>query len=210
MLDGLFEPFFSTLPSPSDHVAQYLPFGGLRWVTCPIRWVTPCLFVELKHGAFLIHTRKNDNLKDNRRKIAQEVVETKERITKLLTDNRSIGDVVADRCRSFVHILRVFQVEIWCALKDWKRIPPIVEVTPMRQIHHPRTVLNVFPGNYTIRFTRGGHHRVHRGHSGMFPLTRGGGPAAQIVSRNLNKWAHKDCPVDGKPRGDLMVPVIHY
>jgi hypothetical protein len=23
----------------------------------------------------------------------------------------------------------VFQVEIWCALEDWKRIPPIVEVT---------------------------------------------------------------------------------
>ena len=49
-----------------------------------------------------------------------------------MTDNRSIGDVVADRCRSFVHILRVFQVEICCALKDWKRVPPIVEVDFMR------------------------------------------------------------------------------
>ena len=58
------------------------------------------------------------------------MVGTKERITKLLTDNRSISDVVTDRCHSFVHMLRVFQVEIWCALKDWKRIPPIVEVTP--------------------------------------------------------------------------------
>ena len=70
-----------------------------------------------------------DDLKDKRRKIVQEVVETKERIRKLVIDNRSISDLVAGRCRSFVHILRVFQVEIWCALKDWKRIPPIVEVT---------------------------------------------------------------------------------
>jgi len=108
--------------------------------------------------AFFIHTRKNDNLKDKRRKIAHQVVETKERITKLLADNRSIGDVVADRCRSFVHILRVFQVEIWCALKDWKRIPPIVEVTPMRLIHRSRTVSNTSPGNWTIRFTSGGHY----------------------------------------------------
>lgn len=80
-------------------------------------------------GALFIHTRKIDDLKDKRRKIVQEVAETKERIAKLVTENRSIGDVVADRCRSFVHVLRVFQVEIWCALKDWKRIPPIVEVT---------------------------------------------------------------------------------
>jgi len=85
------------------------------------------LFVELKHWTFFIHTRKFDDLKDKRRKIVQEVVETKERITKLVTENRSIDDVVADRCGSFVHILRVFQVEILCALKDWKRIPPIVE-----------------------------------------------------------------------------------
>ena len=100
----------------------------------------------MKHGAFII----NNNLKDKRRKIAQEVVGTKERITKLLTDNRSIGGVVADRCRSFVHMLRVFQVEIWCALKDWKRIPPIVEVTPMRRIHRPWTVSSMLPGNWTI------------------------------------------------------------
>jgi len=111
--------------------------------------------VGLGHEAFFIHARKIDDSKDKRRKIVQEVVETKERITKLVTDNRSIGDVVADRCRSFVHILRVFQVEIWCALKDWKRIPPIVEVTLVRQIHRSRTVSNAFPGNWTIRFTRG-------------------------------------------------------
>jgi len=83
--------------------------------------------VELKQGTFFIHTRKIDDLKDKRRKIVQEVLETKERIAKLVTENRSIGDLVADRCRSFVHILRVFQVELWCALKDWKRIPPVVE-----------------------------------------------------------------------------------
>jgi hypothetical protein len=104
-------------------------------MTWPIRYVAPWLFVELKHRTFFIHTRKIDDLKDKRRKIIQEVVETKERITKLVTDNRSIGDVVADRCRSFLHILRVFQVEICCALKDWKRIPPIVEVTLIRKIH---------------------------------------------------------------------------
>ena len=106
--------------------------------------------MELKHGTFFIHTPEIDDLKDKRRTIAQEVVETKERITKLVTDNRTIGDVVADRCRSFVHILRVFQVEICCALKDWKRIPPIVEVTPIRQIHRSWNVSNVSPGNWTI------------------------------------------------------------
>jgi hypothetical protein len=73
--------------------------------------------------------RKWGDLKEKRRKIVQEVWETKERIIKLVTGNGSIGDVVADRFRSLVHILRVFQVEIWCALKDWKWIPPIVEVT---------------------------------------------------------------------------------
>jgi hypothetical protein len=106
--------------------------------------------MELKLGTFFIHTRKFDDLKDKRRKVAQEVVETKERILKLLADNRSIGDVVADRCRSFVHILRVFQVEIWCALKDWKRILPVVEVTLTRRIHRSWTVSNAFPGNWTI------------------------------------------------------------
>ena len=90
--------------------------------------------IERKRGGepFIVSHTENLNglfLKDKRRKIVQEVVETKERITKLVTENRSIGDVVADRCRSFVHVLRVFQVEIWCALEDWKRIPPIVEVT---------------------------------------------------------------------------------
>ena len=123
-------------------------------MTWPIRYVAPWLFVELKHGTLFIHTRKIDDLKDKRRKVVQEVVETKERITKLVTDNRSIGDIVADRCRSFVHILRVFQVEVYCALKDWKRIPPIVEVTLMQHIHPLWTVSNVLPGNRTIRFTR--------------------------------------------------------
>ena len=38
MLDGrLFEPFFSLDPSPSDRDAQYLPFGGLGWMTCQVR-----------------------------------------------------------------------------------------------------------------------------------------------------------------------------
>lgn len=97
-------------------------------------------------------------MKDKRQKIVQEVVGTKERITKLLADNRSLGGVVADRCRSFVHVLRVFQVEIWCALKDWKRIPPIVEVTLMLQIHRLRTVSSMLPGNWTIRSARGGHY----------------------------------------------------
>lgn len=106
--------------------------------------------MELKRGKFFIHTPEIDDLKDKRRKIVQEVVETKERITKLVTDNRSIGDVVVDRCRSFVHILRVFQVEIWCALKDWKRIPAIVEVTLIRQIYRLWTVSDVFSGNWTI------------------------------------------------------------
>jgi hypothetical protein len=106
--------------------------------------------VELKRGAFLIHTPEIDDSKDKWRTVAQEVVETKERITKLVTDNRTIGDMVADRCRSFVHILRVFQVEICCALKDWKRIPPIVEVTLLRQIHRSRNVSNVSLGNWTI------------------------------------------------------------
>ena len=136
--------------------------------------------MELKHETFFIHTRKIDDLKDKRRKIVQEVVETKERITKLVTENRSIDTVVADRCRSFVHILRVFQVEIWCALKDWKRIPPIVEVTITRRIHHSRTVSNVLPGDWTIRFTRSGHYRVHRGYLGAISPTRGGVPAAQL------------------------------
>ena len=98
-------------------------------------------------GGFFIHTPKIDGLKDKRRKIVQEVVETKERITKLMADNRSVDGVVVDRCRSFVHILRVFQVEIYCALKDWKRILPIVEVTPMRQIHRSWTFSNSLPGN---------------------------------------------------------------
>ena len=106
--------------------------------------------MELKQRTFFIHTRKIDDSKDKRRKIVQEVVETKERITKLVTDNRSIGDVVVDRCRSFVHILRVFQVEIWCALKDWKLIPAIVEVTLIRQIRRLWTVSDVFSGNWTI------------------------------------------------------------
>ena len=140
--------------------------------------------MELKHGAFFIHTRENDNLKDKRRKIAQQVVETKERITKLLADNRSIGDVVTDRCRSFVHILRVFQVEIWCALKDWKRIPPIVEVTPIRLIHRSRTVSNASPGNWTIRFARGGHYRIHRGHPGVF-LQREGKAQPRRLSNEI-------------------------
>src|SRR5882762_10045677 len=106
--------------------------------------------MESNRGTFFIHTQKIDDLKDKKRKVVQEVAETKERITKLVTENRSIGDVVADRCRSFVHILRVFQVEIWCALKDWKRIPPIVEVTFIRQIRRSRPVSNGFPGNWTI------------------------------------------------------------
>ena len=106
--------------------------------------------MELKHRTFFIHTRKIDDLKDKRRKIVQEVAETKERITKLVTDSHTIGDVVADRCRSFVHILRVFQVEICCALKDWKRIPPIVEVTLIRRIHRSWNVSNLSPGNWTI------------------------------------------------------------
>ena len=124
-------------------------------MTWPIRYVVPWLFVELKHRTFFIHTPKIDDLKDKRRKIVQEVVETKERIAKLVTDNRSISDVVADRCRSFVHVLRVFQVEIWCALKDWKRVPPVVEVTLIRQIHCLWSILNGFPGDWAIRFTRG-------------------------------------------------------
>ena len=94
-------------------------------------------------------------MKDKRRKVFRGVVATKEGITKLVTDSRSISGVVAVRCCSFVGILRMFQVGICCGLGDWKLIPLIIEVTLMRQIHRLWTVSNMLPGNWMIQFTRG-------------------------------------------------------
>ena len=109
------------------------------------------------------------------------MVETKERITKLLAENRSIGDMVTDRCRSFVHILRVFQVEIWCGLKDWKRIPPIVEVTPIRLDSSPVDRFKCVARRLDDPIRKGWTLLNPSLTFWCVPPTRGEDPAAQIV-----------------------------
>jgi hypothetical protein len=68
-----------------------------------------------------------NRIQERLRNIAQEVQSAKIRISKLLSENKIQIEQDAALCRSYVHTLRIFEVELFCAVKDWKHVLQVVQ-----------------------------------------------------------------------------------
>ena len=56
------------------------------------------------------------------------ITSCKDRIQKLLDDKHLLTDDDSKRARSFIHILRVFQAEVCCLMKDWRSLSNVIQV----------------------------------------------------------------------------------
>ena len=60
--------------------------------------------------------------------MSEGIASCKARIQKLLDDKHLVADEDVMRATSFVHILRVFQAEVCCLMKDWGSMLDIIQV----------------------------------------------------------------------------------
>jgi len=60
--------------------------------------------------------------------IKEQIKETKTRIQRIISKNQLPGQEETERAQSFIHVLRVFEVEILCLMKEWKELLSSVEV----------------------------------------------------------------------------------
>ena len=45
--------------------------------------------------------------------------------------NKLSAEADVERVRSFLHVLRVFEVEVLCLVRDWTRVSAVIEVSVM-------------------------------------------------------------------------------
>jgi hypothetical protein len=67
-------------------------------------------------------------IKGKLRIIAQDLRSAKIRITDILSENKIQNEEDIARGKSYVHTLRIFEVELFCQLQDWKHVFRAVQV----------------------------------------------------------------------------------
>lgn len=64
----------------------------------------------------------------------EDIESDKKRIRAIVDEGNVLGDEEISRAESFLHVLRVFEAEILCQLKEWEAVLRVVEVSAFREI----------------------------------------------------------------------------
>ncbi len=87
--------------------------------------------------------------------ISEDIATCTKRIQKVLDGNKlSTEDV--DRARSFIHLLRVFDTEVSCLMKDWKHLLESIQVCTLRTIKEWIQYLAQWPYQQVVQSDPGG------------------------------------------------------
>lgn len=81
-------------------------------------------------------------IKGGVRAVAQDIQAAKIRISQILSDNKIQNEQEIARCRSYIDTLLIFEVELFCGLKEWKHVLHIIQVRFIRL-----SVINIISGD---------------------------------------------------------------
>ena len=61
--------------------------------------------------------------------MATDITVCKNRIQEILKQNKLSGKMNIERVQSFVHVLRIFEVEMLCLMNEWTQVSTVIQVS---------------------------------------------------------------------------------